>query len=83
MALADNSARPGMPARQYAFIATALAGGSQDVGNATITDPNKVTPLRSFSFSYQNQTLTFFKGMARVVDPNLAIALRALTGYVS
>lgn len=83
MALADNSSRPGMPAKQFGYIATALSGGAQDVLNASITDPNKVTPLKSFAYEYQGQMLTFFKGMSRVVDANLATALRALTGYVS
>lgn len=68
-----------MPAAQFTYIASATpgSGGAADVPSATVTDPNKVTPLKSFAYEYGAQMLSFFKGMPRVVAPELATALRA------
>lgn len=81
----SNGTSPGGPARSSDEIAIVLlgAGGAQDVRNASISDPNKVVPLKGFAYAANGATLTFMQGVGRIVPPYIASALRALTGYVS
>jgi hypothetical protein len=72
---------PGFPALSPSFTPAATASGALDV--ASITDPNKVTPNRTFPYAMPDgSTKTFYNGMPAVVSPGVKAALVAL-GWVS
>lgn len=73
---------PGYPAKAnapYNKIAEALPGsGPIDVPAAQVTNVDKITPNRTFSWTLQGGVLTtFYQGVSRVVSHADATAIKA------
>jgi hypothetical protein len=81
---ADANVRPGGPAASFHYIpVVTLGSGAIDENTSLVTDTNKVTPLKSFSYILQGGGASaFYKGFPRIVDPADKAALIA-AGLVS
>lgn len=77
-------AHPGAPAAtgaQFNYTPKATASGAFD--ETGVTDPNLVTPLKTFPYAMPDgSTKTFYKGMPVVVPPAVKTALTS-AGLVS
>jgi hypothetical protein len=76
---ADSNVRPGGPARQFHFIPVVTQGGGVlDEDTSLVSDPNKITPLKSFSYILEGgNSSPFYKGFPRIVSATDKAALIA------
>jgi hypothetical protein len=81
---ADANVRPGGPAAHFHYLPIVSLGSTvADEDTSLVTDTNKVTPLKSFSYILQGGYSTaFYEGFPRIVTAVDKAALIA-AGLVS